>query len=118
MSKSITLVNKHTGNLDLKYFEFKENCHFNHIQRLGYYSMIWIKKGSGLAKIGFTEYEFSKDTMFSFTPYQPFMFDVDDNIEGLVIHFHPDFFVFTTIKNKLHVMEFCLTIYINHLFFM
>ncbi len=92
MTSPITLVNKQTGNLDLKFFEFKGNSHFNHIQRLGYYSMVWIKKGNGLAKIGFTEYEFTKDTMFSFTPYQPFMFEASDNIEGLVINFHPDFF--------------------------
>lgn len=87
-----TLINEQTGNLAFKLFSFEGNGQFDFVNRLNYYSLIWIKKGSGVAKIDFTEYEFTKDTMFAITPYQPFMFVEKEKLEGLVLNFHPDFY--------------------------
>lgn len=112
MAKPITLVNQQTGNLDLKVFTFESNCHFDHVQRLGYYSMIWVKRGSGTAKVDFTEYAFSANTMFFFTPYQPFMFEVGDDFEGTVINFHPDFFCI----HKHHEQVSCNGLLFNNIY--
>lgn len=87
-----TLVNPQNGNLAFKLFHFSNNSCFDHIQRNNYYSLIWVKNGSGKVKADFSEYEFSPNTLFAFAPYQPFMFFDNSAIEGISIHFHPDFF--------------------------
>ena len=87
-----TLTNPQNGNLAFKLFSFEDNRHFDHIQRLNYYSIIWIKKGKGTVKADFAEHNFAQDTLFAFTPYQPFMLRTDEQIEGIALNFHSDFF--------------------------
>lgn len=89
---SLTLVNPQNGNLAFKLFSFEDNSHFDHIQRLNYYSILWIKQGTGKLKADFSEYEFSENSLIAFSPYQPFMIAEDKNIAGFVLNFHPDFF--------------------------
>ncbi|PJJ10805.1 AraC-like DNA-binding protein [Flavobacterium sp. 1] len=89
---TFTLVNPQNGNLAFKLFSFESISCFDHIQRLNYYSLIWIQKGKGKVKVDFSEYDFSENQLLAFAPYQPFMLSSDDAIEGKVIHFHPDFF--------------------------
>ncbi len=89
---AFTLVNSQNGNLAFKLFAFENNSCFDHIQRLNYYSLIWIQKGSGKVKADFSEYEFSDNVLFAFAPYQPFMFFETTDMEGVAIHFNPDFF--------------------------
>jgi AraC family transcriptional regulator, transcriptional activator of pobA len=87
-----TLVNPQNGNLAFKIFSFEGNCAFDHVQRNNYYSLIWIIKGSGKAKSDFSEYDFSVNSLFAFSPYQPFMFATEEHLEGIAIQFHPDFY--------------------------
>lgn len=89
---TFTFVNPQNGNLAFKLFSFESISCFDHIQRLNYYSLIWIQKGEGKVKVDFSEYDFTKDQLLAFAPYQPFMLSSFDAIEGKVIHFHPDFF--------------------------
>jgi AraC-like DNA-binding protein len=89
---SFTLINPQNGNLAFKLYSFEDNSHFDHLQRLNYYSLIWVKQGQGKVKADFSEYEFSDGSLFSFTPYQPFMISASGNFKGVVLNFHPDFF--------------------------
>ena len=89
---SFTLVNPQSGNLAFKLFTVDEINTFDHIQRLHYYSLIWIKKGNGTVKADFSTHTFSKDVLLAFSPYQPFMLQTEKGFEGVVMHFHPDFF--------------------------
>ena len=86
-----TLVNEQNGNLAFKLFSFEDNSYFDHLQRNNYYSLIWVTEGSGKLKTDFSEYNFEKNTLFSFTPYQPFMLS-SNLIKGFAIYFHSDFF--------------------------
>jgi AraC family transcriptional regulator, transcriptional activator of pobA len=86
-----TLVNQQNGNLAFKLFLFEDNSYFDHLQRNNYYSLIWITGGSGILKTDFSEYHFKDNSLFSFTPYQPFMFASSD-IKGIAVYFHSDFF--------------------------
>lgn len=88
---SLTLVNLQNGNLAFKLLTFEDGSYFDHVQRNNYYSLIWIKEGSGKVKVDFTEYDFDKNNLFAFSPYQPFMF-LGKKIKGIAIYFHPDFF--------------------------
>jgi AraC family transcriptional regulator, transcriptional activator of pobA len=87
-----TLVNPQNGNLAFKIFSFEGNCSFDHIQRNNYYSLIWITKGSGKVNADFSEYDFTENTLFAFSPYQPFMFITVEHLQGIAIQFHPDFY--------------------------
>lgn len=87
-----TLINPQNGNLAFKVLHFDNNSYFDHIQRNNYYSLIWITDGTGTLKADFSEYSLSEDFLFSFAPYQPFLFKIDKKLKGIAIHFHPDFF--------------------------
>ena len=86
-----TLVNEQNGNLAFKLFSFHDNSYFDHLQRNNYYSLIWVKNGSGKLKTNFSEYSFEANSLFSFAPYQPFMLS-STLIKGVAIYFHSDFF--------------------------
>lgn len=86
-----TLVNEQNGNLAFKLFSFDNNSYFDHLQRNNYYSLIWVTEGTGKLKTGFSEYNFEPNSLFSFTPYQPFMFS-SNLVKGMAIYFHSDFF--------------------------
>jgi AraC-like DNA-binding protein len=87
-----TLVDPQTGNLAFKLFLFDDNSHFDHLQRNNFYSLIWIKNGNGTAKVDLQEYPIAPDSLFAFSPYQPFMFSAAVGIKGIALQFHPDFF--------------------------
>ncbi|ROI13846.1 MULTISPECIES: helix-turn-helix domain-containing protein [Weeksellaceae] len=87
-----TLINQQNGNLAFKLFSFCDNSHFDHLQRNNFYTVIWIKDGDGLLNVDFSEYLFQKNTVFAFTPYQPFMFSTDKKISGVALQFHSDFY--------------------------
>jgi AraC family transcriptional activator of pobA len=89
---NFTLVNPQNGNLAFKLSLFEDNCQFKEIQRVNYFSLIWIKKGNGIVKVDFSEYEFKENQLLAFSPYQPFKLKSDEKLEGVIINFHPDFF--------------------------
>ncbi|WP_268847817.1 helix-turn-helix domain-containing protein [Flavobacterium aestivum] len=87
-----TLINPQNGNLAFKLFYFDDNSHYDHLQRNNYYSLIWVTKGSGKVKADFAEHSFEENSLLAFSPYQPFMLCVEGKIQGVAIHFHPDFY--------------------------
>ena len=87
-----TLINKQDGNLAFKIFNFEKGNHFDHLQRNQFYSIIWLKKGNGKLKADFAEYDFTENALFTFAPYQPYMFLSDGEISGVAVQFHSDFF--------------------------
>lgn len=89
--KAFTLINSQNGNLAFKLFSFEDNSYFDHLQRNNYYSLIWVTQGTGKVKADFSEYDFAANTLFAFSPYQPFRFS-SQHIHGIAINFHPDFF--------------------------
>lgn len=107
-----TLVNPQTGNLAFKLFSFSDNGIFDHIQRLNYYSLIWIQKGSGKVKVDFSDYDFVESQLLAFAPYQPFMLSAVTGLEGQVIQFHPDFFCI----HKHHQEVACSGVLFNNIY--
>ncbi len=87
-----TLVNPQNGNLAFKLFAFEDGSYFDHIQRNNYYSLVWLTRGNGKVKADFSEYDFKPNSLFTFSPYQPFMLAASKNLIGVAIQFHPDFF--------------------------
>lgn len=89
---AFTITNPQNGNLAFKLFHFADNNHYDHLQRNNYYSLIWVKKGKGKVKADFAEHVFEENSLLAFSPYQPFMVCTQETIEGVAIHFHPDFY--------------------------
>jgi len=87
-----TLVDPRNGNLAFKLFTFSDSSYFDHLQRNNYYSLILIISGKGKVRADFSEYSVESSTLFSFSPYQPFVFFADGDIQGIALQFHPDFF--------------------------
>ncbi|WPU91198.1 helix-turn-helix domain-containing protein [Mucilaginibacter sabulilitoris] len=92
IQNTFTMIDPVKGNLAFKLFWFEGNSYFDHLQRNNYFSVIWIKEGSGKLKSDFSEYDFEEDNLLAFTPYQPFMLSTENKLSGVVIQFHPDFF--------------------------
>ena len=88
---SQTLIDPKTKNLALRIYSLDNDNPFSEVQRLNHYSLIWVKKGSGTAKVDFAQYEFGDNALFAFSPYQPFLIESKD-WEAEIIYFHPDFF--------------------------
>lgn len=87
-----TLINPQNGNLAFKILSFEDNSYFDHLQRNNYYSLIWVTKEKGKVKADFAEHQFEENSLLAFSPYQPFMLCASEPIEGISIHFHPDFY--------------------------
>jgi AraC family transcriptional regulator, transcriptional activator of pobA len=90
--EALTLINPENGNLAFKIFSFENNSAFDHIQRNNYYSLIWVTKGNGKVNADFAEHNFTENSLFAFSPYQPFMLSGSEKLEGVAIHFHSDFY--------------------------
>jgi AraC family transcriptional regulator, transcriptional activator of pobA len=89
---TFTLVNPQNGNLAFKLFSFEDNGFFDHLQRNNFFSLIWVTQGNGKLKADFTGYDFEANSLFAFSPYQPYMIETEKPIKGVAIYFHPEFF--------------------------
>lgn len=109
---TFTLVNPQTGNLAFKLFSFEDGNAFDHLQRLNYYSLIWVQKENGKAKVDFAEFDFRENTLFALVPYQPFMLTSEKKMSGIVLNFHPDFFCI----HKHHKEVACNGVLFNNIY--
>lgn len=109
---TFTLINPQNGNLAFKLFSFEDGAAFDHVQRLNYYSLIWVQEGNGKAKVDFNEYDFIENTLFSLVPYQPFMLTANKVMKGKVLNFHPDFFCI----HKHHKEVACNGVLFNNIY--
>jgi len=89
---SLTLLHPQTHNLHLRVSVIDNENPYDVLQRLNYYSLIWIRQGSGSVRADLADYTFAPETLFAFTPYQPFIFFPEQGLSGVVINFHSDFF--------------------------
>lgn len=87
-----TLVNKKTGELAFKLHRLNQWSQYDHIQRLNYYSLIWITKGEGSVVVDTDSIKYKSGMLFTLEPYQPFMFKPHKETEAVIINFHSDFF--------------------------
>jgi len=107
-----TFVNPQTGKLAFKLCYFENENPFDQIQRLSYYSLIWVKHGTGKVKVDFSSYRVKENMLFSFSPYQPFKLTDETEISGITINFHPDFFCI----HKHHKEVACNGVLFNNIY--
>ena len=78
------------GSLGFRLSYFSDDSHYKQVQRVGYFSIIWIQEGTGTLKADFSEYDLVENKMLFFIPLQPF--SISGSIKGVMMNFHPDFF--------------------------
>ncbi|MEO5891775.1 MAG: helix-turn-helix domain-containing protein [Ferruginibacter sp.] len=88
---NFSMANQTNESFLFNLYKFEENCFFGQIQRNNFFSLIWVKEGSGKVKTGFSEFDFQGNTLFAFAPFQPFIFSTENAVKGVVINFHPEF---------------------------
>ncbi len=59
--------------------------------RHNYYTIIWVRQGSGLHHIDFRSYSVNPDTIYFLTPEQVHHLQLDEGAKGYVLLFTPDF---------------------------
>jgi AraC-like DNA-binding protein len=89
---TLTLINPQNGNLAFRVLAFEDAGDFELLQKNNFYSLVWLKEGSGELKSNFSSYAFDGSMLFAFSPYQPFLFSASKVFKGVALHFHPDFF--------------------------
>jgi AraC family transcriptional activator of pobA len=89
---NFTLINQQNGNPAFKLFSFEGNDFFDHLQRNNFFTLIWVTEGAGTVNADFDGHDFEANSLFTFAPYQPFVFTTTKPIKGIAIYFHFDFF--------------------------
>ena len=98
---NFSMANQINENFIFNFYKFEENCFFGQIQRNNYFSLIWVKEGNGKVKTGFSEFDFGKNSLFAFAPFQPYLISTENPIKGMVINFHAGFiFADQSLKEK------------------
>ncbi len=87
-----TLVNQQNGKPAFKLFSFEGNDSFSPLQRNNFFTLIWVTEGAGTVNADFDGYSFEANSLFTFAPYQPYLFTTTKPIKGIAIYFHFDFF--------------------------
>ena len=88
----LTLINQQNGRPAFKLFSFEGNDYFNELQRNNFFTLIWLMEGAGTINADFDGHLFEANSLFTFAPYQPYIFTVTKPIKGIAIYFHFDFF--------------------------
>ncbi len=100
---SFTLVNQQNGNPAFRLFSFEDNSFFDQLQRNNFFTLIWVTEGAGRVNADFDGYDFEANSLFTFAPYQPYVFTTTKNIKGIAIYFHFDFFCIHKHQKELEV---------------
>lgn len=100
---SFTLINQQNGNPAFKLFSFEDNDFFDHLQRNNFFTLIWVMEGAGKVNADFDGYDFEANSLFTFAPYQPYVFTTTQPIKGIAIYFHFDFFCIHKHQKELEV---------------
>ena len=96
-----TLIDPVKGTTAFKIWDFETGAEFEPLQRQCYYSIIWVKSGKGRLNVDFSEYDFGRQTLFFFSPYQPYKLTPFENLQGTAICFHSDFFCLHTHQKEI-----------------
>lgn len=114
MAAHLTLVNERSGELALKISHAApgENP-FDHLCRFNYYSVLWVRAGTGTLRADFAEYPVAAGDLLCFSPYQPFMLHgCTAELHLSAVQFHPDFFCIV----KHHAEVACNGVLFNNIY--
>jgi hypothetical protein len=89
----IELLNPQTKVLAFKLIQFNDDKYFKTLNRFNCYKVILIRKGKGQLTFDQVKYDFSENCLIRFPIYQPFQIEANGPLDGILLQFHPDFFL-------------------------
>src|SRR5262249_54111553 len=96
-----TLVDPQTKEMALRITYFKEGDQFKSLAKYNYFSMLLLSKGKGSVQRDEAKYTFSSGCLLCFAIYEPFRVAPEDELEGVLINFHPAFFCLFKHRNEV-----------------
>lgn len=88
----IELINPETHVLAFRLIALNDDRYFRSLKSYNCYKVILVRKGTGRVHFDTAKYTFSENCLIRFPIYQPFQFEADDMLDGILLQFHPDFF--------------------------
>jgi AraC family transcriptional activator of pobA len=92
MIENFELTDPVRGAASFRISQFENDEQFNQLNSYNYFVVVVMLKGSGSLVADSTRYTFSDRSLMSFSLYQPFRITCQQDCEGYLIAFHPDFF--------------------------
>jgi len=89
---AFTLINPQNGHLACKVLPFDDNSHSITSTTQLLFSYFSSPEEPAVSPPTSPNFSFTAGSLIFFAPYQPFMLQTPDTIEGVALHFHPDFF--------------------------
>lgn len=86
------IVDKQNGELAFRLEHFNGLSPFDHLQRKNYYSLILFRNCHLKLLVDFSEFQLEGSYLICLAPYQPHMLTADEDYDGVLLNFHPDFF--------------------------
>jgi AraC family transcriptional activator of pobA len=86
-----TIINEQNGNLAFKIISFIDNSHFDYFQRNNFHTLVLVNTGEGELVTNFDNFPIDKNSVLTFSPYEPFMIK-GKYCQGIAVQFHSDFF--------------------------
>ena len=87
-----------SGFFHLRTIAFLVSC-----KEIIFFTLIWVTEGAGKVNADFEGYDFEANSLFTFAPYQPYVFTTTSPIKGIAIYFHFDFFCIHKHQKELEV---------------
>lgn len=100
-TEDFKLINRLDGSLAFQLFPFESGTYFSQTQRHNYYSIILILHGKAKLQIDLDVSELIDKTIICISPYQPYSIEAINELSGIVLNFHPDFFCTYRHQNEI-----------------
>ncbi len=95
------LIDIQRGEAAFEIFSFADTTRFKTLQRNNYYSIILLQEGSAELMVDFQNYTIKEQTMICLSPYQPYKINALQNVKGVLLNFHSDFFCTYRHQNEI-----------------
>ncbi|QSB29228.1 AraC family transcriptional regulator [Flavobacterium sp. CLA17] len=110
IDSTLSLINSADKNLAFRIRHFEDDAAFKTLQEQAYSSIIWLKEGSANIKVDFSEFPIKAGSILFLSPFQPFVLEAEEEIKGVCIDFHPEFFCLMKHQKEI---AFCGLIFNN-----
>lgn len=110
VDSALSLINSADKNLAFRIRPFDDDAIFRNSQDQSFSSIVWLQEGEAKVKVDFSEFVIQQGTMLFLSPFQPYSVDAAEEIKGVCIDFHPEFFCL--LKHQKEI-AFCGLIFNN-----
>src|SRR5882672_8606281 len=98
-----TLIDQQNGELAFEIRPLQEAILTASVTRENHYSILLLQSGGLEMMVDFLEYSIPAQSIVCLSPYQPHRYIAENDMQGWLLHFHPDFFCTYKHQNEIAV---------------